>query len=108
MGRRRRSRTRRGQGSKTSPRETESGWLSSCDRLAGAVGRQVLPSPRAFCDAARMSNAPLFEHTASFDAGEVGGHVHVGRYEAAYEELFSEVLEDGVITAEERQQLERA
>lgn len=55
-----------------------------------------------------MSTAPLFEHTSSFDAGEVGGHVHVGRYEAAYEKLFAEVLEDGVITAEERTQLEKA
>ena len=50
----------------------------------------------------------LFEHTSSFDAGQVGGHVHVGRFEAAYEQLFAEVLEDGVITAEERQRLERA
>lgn len=55
-----------------------------------------------------MSSAPLFEHTSSFDAGEVGGHVHVGRYEAAYEKLFAEVLEDGVITAEERSTLARA
>ena len=51
---------------------------------------------------------PLFEHSASFDAGQVGGHVHVGRFEAAYEQLFAEVLEDGVITADERQRLERA
>ena len=56
----------------------------------------------------RMSSAQLFEHTSSFDAGQVGGHVHVGRFEAAYEQLFAEVLEDGVITAEERQRLERA
>lgn len=55
-----------------------------------------------------MSSAPLFEHSASFDAGQVGGHVHVGRFEAAYEQLFAEVLEDGVITAEERARLERA
>lgn len=55
-----------------------------------------------------MASEPLFEHSASFDAGEVGGHVHVGRFEAAYEQLFAEVLEDGVITAEERQRLERA
>lgn len=55
-----------------------------------------------------MSSAPLFEHSASFDAGQVGGHVHVGRFEAAYEQLFAEVLEDGVITAEERTRLERA
>lgn len=53
-------------------------------------------------------SSTLFEHTSSFDAGQVGGHVHVGRFEAAYEQLFAEVLEDGVITAEERQRLERA
>lgn len=55
-----------------------------------------------------MSTIPLFEHSSSFDAGQVGGHVHVGRFEAAYEKLFAEVLEDGVITAEERQRLDRA
>ncbi|MEZ4295200.1 MAG: hypothetical protein R3B70_09515 [Polyangiaceae bacterium] len=55
-----------------------------------------------------MSTGSLFEHTSSFDAGQVGGHVHVGRFEAAYEELFAEVLEDGVITTEERQKLEKA
>lgn len=32
----------------------------------------------------------------------------MGRFEAAYEQLFAEVLEDGVITAEERQKLEKA
>ena len=56
----------------------------------------------------RMPAVPLFEHSSSFDAGQVGGHVHVGRFEAAYEQLFAEVLEDGVITAEERHRLERA
>jgi hypothetical protein len=55
-----------------------------------------------------MPAIPLFEHSSSFDAGQVGGAVHVGRFEAAYEQLFAEVLEDGVITAEERQKLERA
>ena len=55
-----------------------------------------------------MPSTPLFEHSSSFDAGQVGGHVHVGRFEAAYEQLFAEVLEDGVITAEERHRLERA
>lgn len=55
-----------------------------------------------------MSSSPLFEHSSSFDAGQVGGHVHVGRFEAAYEKLFAEVLEDGVITAEERDRLDRA
>jgi hypothetical protein len=55
-----------------------------------------------------MSTTPLFEHSSSFDAGQVGGHVHVGRFEAAYEELFAEALEDGVITAEERHRLDRA
>ncbi len=34
--------------------------------------------------------------------------MRLGRLEAQYEELFSEVIEDGVITAEERARLERA
>src|ERR1700679_1134194 len=49
-----------------------------------------------------------FEYASSFEAGEVQGAVRLGRLEAQYEELFSEAIEDGVITVEERAQLERA
>ena len=39
-----------------------------------------------------------FEVASSFEAGELQGGVRLGRLEAQYEELFSEVIEDGVIT----------
>ena len=48
-----------------------------------------------------------FEHSSSFEAGELTSAVRLGRFEAHYEELFAEVIEDGVITAEERAQLDR-
>jgi hypothetical protein len=48
-----------------------------------------------------------FRHEASFDAGEVGGNVRLGKLEAMYEELFAEVIEDGIITQEERNQLDK-
>src|SRR5262245_45617897 len=50
----------------------------------------------------------VFEHAASFHQGEVGGNVRLDRYEATYEQLFAEAMEDGVITAEERQRLAKA
>lgn len=57
----------------------------------------------------RASLAPgAFEHGAGFDAGDVHGGIRLGRFEAQYEELFAEVIEDGVITAEERARLDRA
>lgn len=49
-----------------------------------------------------------FEHDASFQATEAAGHLELDRYETAYQELYSEALEDGVITAEERERLDRA
>jgi len=49
-----------------------------------------------------------FAHDASFEPGEMAAGVRLGRLEAQYEELFSEVIEDGIITPEERAQLERA
>ncbi len=49
-----------------------------------------------------------FEHGASFDAGDVQGGIRLGRFEAQYEELFAEVIEDGIITPEERAQLDKA
>lgn len=55
-----------------------------------------------------MSEERIFEHAATFEAGELSGHVQVDKYEAYYEQLFAEVLEDGVITADERVELERA
>lgn len=49
-----------------------------------------------------------FDHAPEFDAGETHGGIHLGKYEAMYEEIFAEVIEDGVITVEERQRLDRA
>jgi hypothetical protein len=54
-----------------------------------------------------MDEAALFEHASSFEAGEASGHLQLGRLEACYEELFADVIEDGVITADERAELDR-
>jgi hypothetical protein len=53
-------------------------------------------------------SADPFVTDQSFEQGEFSGQVRLGRFEAQYEELFAEALEDGVITVEERQRLERA
>lgn len=49
-----------------------------------------------------------FEHGNDFSRGEVAGGFSLGPLESQYEELFAEVLEDGVITSEERARLEKA
>lgn len=49
-----------------------------------------------------------FQYAASFEQGELSGNLHLGKFEAQYEELFAEVIEDGIITAEERARLDRA
>jgi len=54
-----------------------------------------------------MSEA-LFEHGGNFEQGEISGDVRLGKFVAHYEELFAEMLEDGVITSDERARLERA
>lgn len=57
----------------------------------------------------RMSIAPgTFDHQTGFDAGETHGGIRLGKFEAMYEELFAEVIEDGIITPEERQHLDKA
>lgn len=48
-----------------------------------------------------------FQHQASFEAGEVAGNLRHGKLEAMYEELFADVIEDGIITQEERNQLDK-
>src|SRR5438876_11673468 len=64
--------------------------------------------PRDSIDGSTMSEADAtFEHQASFEAGEVTGNVRLGKLEAMYEELFAEVIEDGIITQEERNQLDK-
>jgi hypothetical protein len=50
----------------------------------------------------------LFEHGQSFEQGERSGGVSLGKFESQYEELFADAMEDGVITADERSQLDRA
>jgi hypothetical protein len=48
-----------------------------------------------------------FEHRVSFEPGEMAANVRLGKLEMMYEELFAEVIEDGIITQEERQKLDR-
>jgi hypothetical protein len=55
-----------------------------------------------------METEVSFEHEATFDQGEVTGQLKLGKFEVQYEELFAEVIEDGVITAEERARLDKA
>lgn len=50
---------------------------------------------------------PTFEHADDFTQGEIAGTVHLGKLETVYEELFADVIEDGIITTEERAQLDR-
>lgn len=49
-----------------------------------------------------------FEHAQDFQAAEAVSGFELGPLEMQYQELFADVLADGVITAEERAQLERA
>ncbi len=49
-----------------------------------------------------------FEHADGFEQGELAGQVTLGKFEAHYEEIFAEVIEDGVITPEERARLHKA
>lgn len=55
-----------------------------------------------------MTDENLFQHATSFEQGEISGNVRLGKFEAHYEELFAEALEDGVITSDERARLEKA
>ena len=48
-----------------------------------------------------------FEQRLSFEPGEVAANVRLGKLEMMYEELFAEVIEDGIITQEERQKLDK-
>lgn len=69
-------------------------------------GEGAAPSIRS--RAAEEAGATAFEHAAGFAAGEVSGGFGLGPLEVQYEELFAEVLEDGIITADERARLEKA
>jgi len=48
-----------------------------------------------------------FTHDTGFEVGEIAGNLRHGKLEAMYEELFAEVIEDGIITQEERNQLDK-
>jgi hypothetical protein len=54
------------------------------------------------------TNEFSFEHQEGFQHGELSGQVRLGKFEAHYEEIFAEVIEDGVITLEERARLNKA
>lgn len=49
-----------------------------------------------------------FLHGDDFEASRPSGALELGPMELSYQELFAEVLEDGVITADERARLDRA
>src|ERR1700689_1747896 len=49
-----------------------------------------------------------FKHEQGFAQGEISEALNLGKVQAHYEELFAEVIEDGVITPEERARLNRA
>jgi len=49
-----------------------------------------------------------FQHGDTFEQGELSGSLRLGKFEVHYEELFAEVIEDGVITLEERARLDKA
>ena len=53
-------------------------------------------------------DARAFEHGSGFVAGELSGGLSLGPLETQYQELFAEALEDGIITSEERERLEKA
>src|SRR5258708_38793921 len=55
-----------------------------------------------------MTDQFSFEHEQGFQQGELSGHLRLGKFEAHYEEIFAEVIEDGVITLEERARLNKA
>src|SRR5512140_2552356 len=71
-------------------------------RRGGMLGE----NPRAFSSTiAPMSDE--FEQRLSFEPGEMAANVRLGKLEMMYEELFAEVIEDGIITQEERQKLDK-
>lgn len=53
-----------------------------------------------------METEVSFEHEATFERGETSGQLKLGKFELQYEELFAEVIEDGVITTDERARLD--
>ncbi len=69
-------------------------------------GEGAVPSARG--RAGEEAGAALFAHGSAFTAAEVSGAFALGPLESQYEELFAEVLEDGIITADERTRLEKA
>ncbi len=55
-----------------------------------------------------QEDAGGFELARGFDKGTLAGGLELGPYAAQYGELFAHALEDGVITAEERERLDKA
>lgn len=49
-----------------------------------------------------------FEHAAGFEQAAPTGNVRLDKFEATYEQLYAEAMQDGVVTAEERARLRRA
>lgn len=61
----------------------------------------------SFGDPEAMTDNVEFEHQASFERGDTSGNLQLGKLEMMYEELFAEVIEDGIITQEERNRLDK-
>lgn len=53
-------------------------------------------------------DSSAFDLSQGFDPGQVAGGLELGPYASHYQELFADALEDGVITAEERERLDKA
>ncbi|WP_394837075.1 hypothetical protein LVJ94_09220 [Pendulispora rubella] len=49
----------------------------------------------------------MFEHAETFQGGETSGHLRLGKLEVLYQELFKQVIADGLITTDERAQLDK-
>ncbi|WP_394847563.1 hypothetical protein LZC95_08865 [Pendulispora brunnea] len=49
----------------------------------------------------------MFEHAESFQGGETSGNLRLGKLEVLYQELFKQVIADGLITTDERAQLDK-
>ncbi len=55
-----------------------------------------------------VGNIQSFRHSAEFTEVEVSGGLGLGPLGSEYEALFAEALEDGIITSEERERLDKA
>src|SRR4051812_35165747 len=86
-------------GRRSTPASTGSAYriLRRCARHRAARNYRAKRSPM---------NDATFEHSHGFELGEISGNVRLGKLESMYEELFAEVIDDGIITQDERHRLD--